>query len=873
MSELVQGLQDMQRIARLRKTMLARENLLDFIEFTSPDPEAWNDVERSTYKAAAHHRAICQDVQDFLLGKYPDHEILILTVPPRHGKSEVVSRRLPAWLAGKFPTQNIVVGTYNDDFAADFGDDVRRIIQSKRFKEVFPTFALAKGGTAKDRLKTTKAGQLSFVGRGGSLTGRGAHVLVLDDIIKDDKEAASKAIRDSAWNWFARVAMTRRMGDKRVIMTFCLTGDTPVSMADGSAKRLDQIEAGDKVVAWAGGRQAARMVTRATCSGEDEILEVRTRSSLVRGNARHPFLVNRGGALEWVPLGDLVVGDLVVTAGAWNRGRRAAGISDEEAWALGFFLGDGWVTVNNRLNKDRAGVKKYATRSFVSCVADCPAYPDRVERAMAVCREKFGAAFKKTRFRYWRAENAALGRWLLDFGMGAGAKGKRVPAAVFRAPASVRRAYLDGFAAADGCLIDRTGDQGHHNAKGGYCVTQILLGNRELVADLRHLARGLGYRVTNITEARSVHRPPHSAEEREWVNWQFRYHHRTLNAAAFTEAPVTAITPVGREKVYDLTVDGDENFIADGLVVHNTRWHSDDPIGRLTDPENEFYSERLATRTKIINLPAIAEQDDPLGRAPGEALWPDGPDRFDEDFLAGQQALDPIGFSSLYQQRPTVEDGILFRRENVHLYEPGDLPEDLRYYCASDHAVTTEQRSDYSCLVKVGVDRDDHIWLVDAWWQKARTDVVVEAMLTMGSGKTAPLIWWAEKGHISKSIGPFLKKRMVETGRMFNLVEVTPIGDKEQRAQSISARMALGRVHLPAGRWWTDKAVNELLAFPNGRHDDFVDAMAYIGLGLRSQVRASPVAEKKKAEPRFGTYGWIRRQQRIDEESLIGKGF
>ena len=524
MSELVQGLQDMQRIARLRKTMLARKNLLDFIEFTSPDPEAWNDVERSTYKAAAHHRAICQDVQDFIEGKYPEFEILIITMPPRHGKSQVVSRHLPAWLAGRFPTQSGVVATYNDDFAADFGDDVRRIIQSKRFKEVFPEFALAKGGTAKDRLKTTKNGQLSFVGRGGSLTGRGAHWSVYDDLLKDDKEASSKAIRDAAWAWLTRVAMTRRMGDKRVIITF-------------------------------------------------------------------------------------------------------------------------------------------------------------------------------------------------------------------------------------------------------------------------------------------------------------------------------------------------------------TRWNSDDPIGRLTDPENEYYSERIAKRIKIINLPAIAEQDDPLGRAPGEALWPDGPDRFDADFLAGQQALDPIGFSSLYQQRPTVEDGILFRRENVHLYEPGDLPEDLRYYCASDHAVTTEQRSDYSCLVKVGVDRDDHIWLVDAWWQKARTDVVVEAMLTMGSGKTAPLIWWAEKGHISKSIGPFLKKRMVETGRMFNLVEVTPIGDKEQRAQSISARMALGRVHLPAGRWWTDKAVNELLAFPNGRHDDFVDAMAYIGLGLRSQVRASPVAEKKKAEPRFGTYGWIRRQQRIDEESLIGKGF
>lgn len=679
MSELVQGLQDMQRIARLRKTMLARENLLDFIEFTSPDPEAWNDVERSTYKAAAHHRAICQDVQDFLLGKYPDHEILILTVPPRHGKSEIVSRRLPAWLAGKFPTQNIVVGTYNDDFAADFGDDVRRIIQSKRFKEVFPTFALAKGGTAKDRLKTTKAGQLSFVGRGGSLTGRGAHVLVLDDIIKDDKEAASKAVRDSAWNWFARVAMTRRMGDKRVIMTFCLTGDTAVLMADGEEKPLRDIRPGDMVASYDRGRLVASKILNHINNGPDYCYEIRMTSGVtVKANERHPFLVDRHGELEWIRLKNLRAGDAIV------------------------------------------------------------------------------------------------------------------------------RAYTS-----------------------------------------------------------------QSATERQSNDFS-----RLLDTYEITTDRIAEIRPVESEDVYDVQVDRTENFIANGLVSHNTRWHSDDPIGRLTDPENEFYSERLATRTKIINLPAIAEQDDPLGREPGEALWPDGPDRFDADFLAGQQSLDPIGFSSLYQQRPTVEDGILFRRENVRLYTPEELPEDLRYYCASDHAVTTAQRSDFTCLGKVGVDRNDHIWLMpDLWWQKARTDAVVEAMLLMGSGKTAPLIWWAEKGHISKSIGPFLKKRMLETGRMFNLVEVTPSGDKEQRAQSISARMALGMVHIPAGLWWTDRAVNELLAFPNARHDDFVDFLAYIGLGLRSQVRASPVAEQKKAEPRFGTYGWIRRQQRFDEESLIGKGF
>lgn len=61
------------------------------------------------------------------------------------------------------------------------------------------------------------------------------------------------------------------------------------------------------------------------------------------------------------------------------------------------------------------------------------------------------------------------------------------------------------------------------------------------------------------------------------------------------------------------------------VIMTFTRWHSDDPIGRLTDPENPHYNLALAKKLKIINLPAIAEDNDPLGRKPGEPLWPDGP--------------------------------------------------------------------------------------------------------------------------------------------------------------------------------------------------------------------------------------------------------
>lgn len=295
------------------------------------------------------------------------------------------------------------------------------------------------------------------------------------------------------------------------------------------------------------------------------------------------------------------------------------------------------------------------------------------------------------------------------------------------------------------------------------------------------------------------------------------------------------------------------------VILTFTRWHADDPIGRLTDPENPHFNRKLAERIKIINLPAIAEDDDPLGRAPGAPLWPDGPDRFDLDFLHEQQSLDPLGFAALYQQRPSLLDGDLFKRENIRVYKPDELPADLRIYGASDHAVATGQRNDFTVLLKIGIDPQSNIYLLECVWEKIAADIAVERLLSMCSGKNRPLLWWAEKGHISKSIGPFLRKRMGETGNYINIREVSPIGDKAQRAQSIAARIAMGKVFFPQGALWTEKAINELMAFPNGGKDDFVDALAYIGLGLQSQFAAtSSSAKKADATPAFGTLNWAR---------------
>jgi predicted phage terminase large subunit-like protein len=132
--------------------------------------------------------------------------------------------------------------------------------------------------------------------------------------------------------------------------------------------------------------------------------------------------------------------------------------------------------------------------------------------------------------------------------------------------------------------------------------------------------------------------------------------------------------------------------------------------------------------------------------------------------------------------------------------------------------------------------------------------------------KHRPIFWWAEKGHISKSIGPFLRKRQQEEEVYCTVIEVTPIADKQTRAQSIQGRMAMGKVYWPAHAVWWPNARNELLRFPNDQHDDLVDAIAYIGLGLTSQ-QSAPVARRvDKLKP--GTFGWLKAQRATAEREL-----
>lgn len=175
----------------------ARKNLISFTEFTLP-----------TYAAAAHHQLIAEKLEAVERG---DIDRLMINMPPRHGKSELASRRFPAWFLGRNPSSTIISASYNSDKADEFGGEVRDIVRARSYQSLFPGVELKEDTRAKGFWRTSKGGYYIAAGVGTALTGRGttAPIALIDDPVKDREEADSERQREKVWNWYSSVVLSR----------------------------------------------------------------------------------------------------------------------------------------------------------------------------------------------------------------------------------------------------------------------------------------------------------------------------------------------------------------------------------------------------------------------------------------------------------------------------------------------------------------------------------------------------------------------------------------------------------------------------------------------------------------------------------------
>lgn len=298
------------------------------------------------------------------------------------------------------------------------------------------------------------------------------------------------------------------------------------------------------------------------------------------------------------------------------------------------------------------------------------------------------------------------------------------------------------------------------------------------------------------------------------------------------------------------------------IIIANRR-HEEDLVGRILVDEPGVW--------EVVSLPFDARENDPIGRAVGEPLWP-------EWFLMNETARikierarrNPTTWAGLYMQDPHPKEGNYFKKDSILGYTPDQLPKNLRPYVGSDYAVRKGQDADYFCFLPAGLDSNGNLWIKPNWyWEQTNTLEAVNKQLEMAQSEK-PVCWWAGRENITGSIAPFLYEKMRDKNIFVSIEELSESKDKEQKAQPIKARMDAKTVFFPTFHPQWSKAEHELLSFPNGKHDDFVDALAKIGQGLAKMVRAS------KPEPKWDgvmrqepiTCSWIERSHKRRERRL-----
>ena len=330
------------------------------------------------------------------------------------------------------------------------------------------------------------------------------------------------------------------------------------------------------------------------------------------------------------------------------------------------------------------------------------------------------------------------------------------------------------------------------------------------------------------------------------------------------------------------------------VVLICNRRHEEDLAGYLLTTEGDKWT--------VLKFPLLARDNDVLGRPPvnltdvdlmcdkntpkekqaeiyenkvkPSLLWPEWFDRSIIE-IAFKSALTAAG---LYQQEPTAETGDVIKREWIQTYTPDMLPQAMSIYVGSDHAVSDNQKADLTCLLPVGVDDKGNVWILpDIFWKTAGPAECVEAMLDLAARRT-PRTWWAERGHITKSLKPFIEMRQRQRGPYFYIEEVTSSVDKLTRAQTTVALMSQRKIFWPAFcHWWPD-ALHELMAFTgsgNDKHDDLVDALSEVTQGLNRMVMGkkpepTPVQQVEQDEqqrqamwaeycPPKITFGWMKK--------------
>jgi phage terminase large subunit-like protein len=290
-----------------------------------------------------------------------------------------------------------------------------------------------------------------------------------------------------------------------------------------------------------------------------------------------------------------------------------------------------------------------------------------------------------------------------------------------------------------------------------------------------------------------------------------------------------------------------------------TRWHEDDPAGRILpedwNGESGFITARDGEVWDVLCIPACAGVNDALGRKEGDWLWTDW---FSESFWK-QERISQGGrnWSALYQQIPSPDEGVYFKRENFWRFNLKDIPS-VRKYQTADFAVTEEAEADDPDYTEIGVHGAAKSMLTEVSVTK------LYLCLDGWSGRTAPEKWvheyynlvmrhkplceFAEVGVIRRATEGLLRQQRL-TRRATGSIEWMPhVGDKSANARALQAMSQMGLVGI-ANTEYGDYCLEQLIKFPAGKYDDAVDMLALFGRAVdeaHPMITVPGIPEEKK---------------------------
>ena len=773
-------------------TRKARNNLACFTLYTFPK-----------FKMGWFHREVCRELDEFLAdvvaGKSPR---LILTAPPRHGKSQLVSREFPAYLLGRYPDMSVIACSYSSDLSTRMNRDVQRIMDSPAYHRLFDSYlagreAVAATGDNGAYERTTKLleivghqGSYRSAGVGNGITGTGCDILIVDDPFKDRKEAYSETVRDSVYGWYTSTASTR-LSPGGGIIVMCtrwhpIKDDTPVLTTKGW-KTHGELKPGDRVFGIDGKPVTVKAVTPpvwcdvAVDTGQERIICSKTHRWAVKSRPEHNAVVYEAGDL----IGKKRIMPRIKPLDFSPRRE----LPIDPYW-LGLWLGDGTAM---------APEIKCGRKHTEHCM-------NTVYEVTRITPDSHGDLVMVYRHQGLRGKLVELN--LLG--------NKHIPEIYKRASVNDRLQLLAG-------LIDTDGD---HSRK----LLRFANTNKTLLNDVIYLVRSLGMRANGIE---TVNR---KGSKLEIAGTEYT---RQADCYRFSFTPTMEIpTKIpykrcevsrGRERVakFELAPETEQGWgrcisttAPDGLYLvgrtliptHNT----DDLVGRLLMQPHETPDGLPCRPWKLINYPAIAEHDEKY-RKEGDALHPD---RYPLSDLREKQAtMPPSEWAALYQQRPIPAGGGVFKEDWINYYTTPPAEFD-KIVLSWDMTFKDSDGSDY-VVGAVWARAGGQFYLLDQ--VRGRWDFVttMHQFIALSRKHKKAMRKLVEDKANGSAIIDTLKTQIP------SIIPVTPTESKEARASAIATLWEAHNVFLPSPEIapWIRSFTDELLSFPAGAHDDQVDAM------------------------------------------------